>query len=326
MKVCFIYREKRQSGFSIEEVFTNVRKSLPASIEQLEYVVDATKSKWWNVKQVSKIDADIFHITGDCNYMAMRLTPKKTLLTIHDLGHFEVTLKGVKKWVYWFLWWALPLRRANTFTTVSSFTKSKVLEYFSWLKPSQVNVVYNPLNEKFAYNPKELDSGVVNILQVGSGRNKNLENLIKAAQGLDVNLILVREADNNFKEELESKQIKFEWHTNVSQSKLQSLYEKSDIVYFASTYEGFGLPIIEGQIVGRPVITSNLCSMPEVAGEGAYLVNPDAVSEIKESIQSLSQKKNWDEEVKRGLTNSKRFNSETIANQYSEIYKSIVSS
>jgi len=161
---------------------------------------------------------------------------------------------------------------------------------------------------------------------VGSGRNKNLENLIKAAQGLDVNLILVREADNNFKEELESKLIKFEWHTNVSQSKLQSLYEKSDIVYFASTYEGFGLPIIEGQIVGRPVITSKLCSMPEVAGEGAYLVDPNSVKEIKKSIQSLSQKKNWDEEVKRGLTNSKRFNSETIANQYSEIYKSIVSS
>jgi len=97
MKVCFIYREKRQSGYSIEEVFANVRKSLPASIKQLEYVVDATKSKWWNVKQVRKIDADVFHITGDCNYMAMGLTPKKTLLTIHDLGHFEVTLKGVKK-------------------------------------------------------------------------------------------------------------------------------------------------------------------------------------------------------------------------------------
>jgi glycosyltransferase involved in cell wall biosynthesis len=324
MKVCYIYRENRQSGYSIEEVFANVRRALSTDIEQLEYIVNSDKSKWWNIRQVGNLDADVYHITGDCNYMALGLPANKTILTIHDLGHFEVTLKGLKKWVYWFFWWALPLRKAKTFTTVSSFTKSKVLQYFKWLKSEQVNVVFNPLNNKFVYSPKEELPDQINIIQIGSGRNKNINNLIQAVKGLDVTLILVREPDELIVKDLLAKQIKFHWHSNVSQSQLQSLYEECDIVYFASTYEGFGLPIIEGQIVGRPSITSNLCSMPEVAGKGAYLVDPNSITEIKESIEFLSQKKNWVAEVKRGLINSKRFNSETIAKQYEELYSKIV--
>ena len=155
MKVCFIYREKRVTGFSIEEVFRNVRRELPSSVIQLEYIVDATKSKWWNMKQVRKVEADIYHITGDCNYMAIMLPKDKSVLTIHDIGHLELTLKGVKRLVYKLLWWTLPLAKVKLVSTVSDFTNKKVLEFFKQLKPDMVRTVYNPANKSCRFSKKK---------------------------------------------------------------------------------------------------------------------------------------------------------------------------
>ena len=100
----------------------------------------------------------------------------------------------------------------------------------------------------------------------------------------------------------------------------------ADILAFVSTYEGFGLPIIEAQAIGRVVITSNLASMPEVAGKGALFVNPFSVEEIREGIVSLIENEHDRATlIKRGLENVKRFDKEKIANQYQEIYDEFLS-
>lgn len=321
MKVCFVYREFRKGGFSIEEVFRNVRKELPKEIEQLEYYVDSTKSKYWNMRQLSKVDADVFHITGDCNYMALLLPRGKTLLTIHDIGHLELTLKGSKRMVYRLLWWTLPLSKVHLVTTVSDFTKNKVLAFFKKLSSEKVKTVYNPANKKFSYQVKETYNTIPQILQVGGGANKNIESLLRSVDGLDVKLVLVRPKDQHLEAKLDELNIAYEWHSNLSEDELISVYSKVDIVFFASTYEGFGLPIIEAQSVGRPVITSNLCSMPEVMGSSSYIVDPYNTNEIKNAIKQLLIRENWESEVARGLENVKRFDSSKIAMEYYRLYK-----
>ncbi len=61
-------------------------------------------------------------------------------------------------------------------------------------------------------------------------------------------------------------------------------YHRADIVSLVSTYEGFGMPIIEGQAIGRAVIAGNVASMPEIAGDGACLVDPYDVPAIRTGI------------------------------------------
>jgi glycosyltransferase involved in cell wall biosynthesis len=73
----------------------------------------------------------------------------------------------------------------------------------------------------------------------------------------------------------------------ISHDQVVKEYENCDIVSFPSIYEGFGLPIIEGQITGRVVLTSNISPMNDVAGEGAFLVNPSSIESINNGFTRL---------------------------------------
>ncbi|MCB0583153.1 MAG: glycosyltransferase, partial [Phaeodactylibacter sp.] len=94
-----------------------------------------------------------------------------------------------------------------------------------------------------------------------------------------------------------------------------------------SEYEGFGMPILEAQATGRPVITSNICSMPEVAGRGAALVNPYDPAAKRAAIEQIIRNAGYREElIQEGRENVKRFNLEKIAGQYLELYREIARS
>ncbi len=73
----------------------------------------------------------------------------------------------------------------------------------------------------------------------------------------------------------------------VTDDVLALLYRDATCLAVPSLYEGFGLPILEAQSFGVPVITSNISSMPEVVGDGGLLVDPDSVESIKNALESL---------------------------------------
>ena len=100
----------------------------------------------------------------------------------------------------------------------------------------------------------------------------------------------------------------------ISETEKMALYRGAAIFVFPTLYEGFGLPILEAQSLGTPVITSSTASNAEVAGQGAAIVDPESPYEIAEAIEQLLSDQNLREEkVAHGFANVKRFSWEQTA-------------
>ena len=174
------------------------------------------------------------------------------------------------------------------------------------------------------YTPKEFNEQNVTILQIGTKKNKNLLRLIEAIKDVDCKLEIVGELDKEQLDALSNNSINYNNSVSISNEELKQKYIEADLLAFVSTLEGFGMPIVEAQIVGRPVITSNLLSMPEVAGDGAHIIDPYSVDEIREGLlKIISDKEYRDSIVEKGRMNAERFSVETITAQYADLYKEI---
>lgn len=107
----------------------------------------------------------------------------------------------------------------------------------------------------------------------------------------------------------------------VSQAELHFLYEYATFYLFPSLREGFGLPILEAMSFGTPVITSNVSSMPEVAGEAALLVNPEDPKQIAKAMELLLDDPGLRESLAcKGLQRVKAFSWENTAKAYLQLY------
>ena len=124
---------------------------------------------------------------------------------------------------------------------------------------------------------------------------------------------------------LEETGISYENYFNLPYDEVIQQYELCDMVCFASTYERFGMPIIEGNAVGRPVVAGNVASMPEVAGNAACLVDPYDIESIRAGILKVIADGGYREEpIENGLENVKRFNPEKIVREYVKVYEGVL--
>jgi glycosyltransferase involved in cell wall biosynthesis len=111
---------------------------------------------------------------------------------------------------------------------------------------------------------------------------------------------------------------------NLLTDQMLEKYYQADLVAFVSLAEGFGLPIIEANAVGRPVLTSNISPMSEVAADAACLVSPRDVVDIHNGIRKIIADAEYrDKLVSNGRRNAARFRSDVVANEYLDIYRRI---
>ena len=162
------------------------------------------------------------------------------------------------------------------------------------------------------------------ILQVGTNHNKNIRRLAEALRGVRCKLQIVGELGPREAEILTRFNVNFSVSKNLTIDQLIEQYVSSDILSFVSTLEGFGLPIVEANAVGRVVVTSNVSSMPEVAGDAAHFVNPFDVNSIWEGILKVIEDDTYRERlIRNGYENRKRFDVQVVARQYADVYRSI---
>ncbi len=325
LSVTHFYRAPRKTGVSIEGIFKSVKESLKDKIDIKEYYCENGLSRVKNAIKAGKSANDINHITGDVNYLAIAFRGKKNIITMHDFGHYE-NLKN-SSWIRYInfkiFWFVLPLRNTDIVTVVSEFTHDKLIEYLGF-PPERIRIIHDPVKPVFRFSKKEQLHSVPRILQIGTGPHKNLKGLIEAVNGLNVHLDIVGYPDAQDTAQLKAYNIQHTVYNNLSDEQIWERYVACDILFFASFHEGFGMPIIEAQSVGRPVITSNRGAMKEVAKESALLVNPAHPHEIRLAIdQLLSNQELYQQLVEKGLQNVIPYRIDIIAEQYYKVYEEL---
>jgi len=112
----------------------------------------------------------------------------------------------------------------------------------------------------------------------------------------------------------------------VSDEQLHSLYNKATLFIYPSLFEGFGLTILEAMASGCPVVTSNISSLPEVAGDAALLVDPHNVDGVAVAIETICNDHSYGDELKqKGRERAKLFSWKNCAKETSAIYDDLIS-
>jgi glycosyltransferase involved in cell wall biosynthesis len=325
MDIAYFFRKNQSGRFSIERVFNTIQKAVDSDLVTYRFTMKyhtGSIGRLINVVYCLGRQKDINHITGDIHYVACFLKRNRTVLTIHDIEVLN-RAKSVKRYFIKLLWYTLPCKMVQYITVISSFTKAELIKNVG-VDPEKIIVIPNPVSEQIKYRPKEHFNEIPIILQIGTKRNKNLDNLILALKEVTCCLWILGKIDARQKYNLEAAGIDYRVFENVTYKKVLELYETCDLVTLVSTYEGFGLPIIEANGVGRPVVTSDVSSMPEVANDAALLVDPYSVQSIKSGILKVINTPSLrDQLVQKGIKNVRRFSIETISKQYINIYNKI---
>ncbi len=261
----------------------------------------------WSVpRALKKVKADVF-LSPD-GFASLR-TDVPQVVVVHDLAfqHYPEQVPFlVRKYFRHFT--PKYCQKAQRIIAVSEFTKQDIVQQYG-ISPDKIEVVYNAADSTF-YRPLGLLERQYIQLQYALGHpyflfvgaihpRKNLANILRAYDA--------------FKQEHPDLRMKFlvagrkAWQSSEAFSVYKNMVFKEEVIFlghlqmevlakvlgaaealvYASLFEGFGIPILEAFHTKTPVITSNVASMPEVAGDAALLVDPTNVKQIQEALKKI---------------------------------------
>jgi glycosyltransferase involved in cell wall biosynthesis len=269
-------------------------------------------------------NADLFLSPG---YNSPLGWPGRFIFTLHDLNHLNVgdNSSPLKRAYYRYV--IRPACRKATFVlTVSEYSKREIANWANIGEEKIINV-RNGVGPPFGANGRKYDPGYPYLLYVGSRKpHKNLPRLLQAyaLSGLAKDLPLVISGAEDQKTVADIRRLELTRHVIFlpldSTELLAEAYRGATGFLFPSLYEGFGLPPLEAMASGVPVLTSNVCSLPEVVGEAAILVDPVEVESIAQGMRRIVTDPGLRVQLSaKGMARSQQFSWEETARRVAHI-------
>ena len=290
-------------------------------------------------------DIDLFHATDFV--LPPTRSSTKTILTVHDLSFVHVPEAAPPSLVK-YLNRVVPLScdRADHIIADSYATRDDLIALYG-ITPDKITVIWSGVEERFKRitSPEKLTEvrnkyqipQATCALSVGTVQpRKNYSRVVQAIAKLrqqgqhDIQLIIAGGKgwmEDELHRTITETQMNAVVHLigYVDDEDLPALYSLSDCFVAPSLYEGFGIPLIEAMACGTPVVTSNVSSLPEVAGDAAITVNPRDVNELANAMQSILTDANIANDlVRKGLERAKEFTWERAARQLQSVYANVL--
>lgn len=306
----FIFDRKHDPQFIFAENVIPVEIFPPARHPYLWYIY----FEFSIPRILRKLKPDLFLSTD--GWLSLR-TNVPQVDVIHDLNfeHRKDFLKS-KYQNYYTRFFPKFARKAVRIATVSEFSKQDLQRFYS-IPKEKIDVVYNGSNA--VYQPLTEDkqqrvrqkyaNGLPYFLFVSAiHKRKNLANILrafeqyKAQTGADTQFVVVGaragkqdELDEVLRSMTFAQDVRF--LGRLSAEELSQVMASALALVYATLFEGFGIPIVEAFNAETAVITSNVTSMPEVAGDAALLVDPTSVDQIADAMTQLATNENLRQEL-----------------------------
>ena len=299
-----IFSLQRVGGISVvwNELLSRAREDRDICLTELDYVRER-EPRWFERYRVPDYVADVPAVFHSSYFRVLPQRGVHNVTTVHDLT-YHFYRYGLAKAIH--LWEEeRALRYSEAVICVSENTKRDMLRYYPWIKENRIHVIYNGVGDDFyPLSPIE-KKGYLLYLGNGTAEYKRLDVAQEVARltGLELKTV-----------------------NNVSKEELNRCYNEALCLLYPSDYEGFGLPILEAQKAGCPVIAQRTSSIPEVIGDNGLMVKHDTprrmAVEMAEIVRRLLSN-STQQIIEDGFENVKRFAWNKTYEQTKKVYENI---
>ena len=277
-----------------------------------------------------KIKEDFPFVFHSTYYRYCRNKNAINITTVHDFT-YEYYTRGLQKWVHCRQKHA-AIRNSDYVICISETTKRDLLKFLPDTNPEKIQVIYNGVSDEYCVLPKiEIEKtqqryGNFALFVGFRSGYKNFENAVLSVKNTDLNLLIVggelTKAEKLFVTN-ELGENRFFALTRIPNNELNVLYNAAHCLLYLSLYEGFGIPVLEAQRAGCPVVALNVPSVAEIIGDKQMLVQKNSAKEIVEKINSLNNIETRNTVISLGLENAKKFSWDKTAEETFDLYKKI---
>lgn len=283
-------------------------------------------SKYLPVKFSEKRDF-VFHSSY---YRYCKNINARNITTVHDFT-YEYYKKGIKRFVH--CWQKYNAIRHSRFVVcISENTKRDLLKFLPDVDQSKIRIIYNGVSEDYYVleNDAEMSMLPFNkgeyVVFVGNRKDeyKNFSLLKRSIASTPYNLVIVgSQLSDEEKADLRKylPESRYKCMGFLPNEQLNIIYNYAAALVYPSSYEGFGIPVIEAQRAGCPVIAYNGSSIPEIIGDTPLLLQNISEEELITKMNLLANEQLMCKVRRSGLENSKRFSWDKMYQQYVELYE-----
>jgi glycosyltransferase involved in cell wall biosynthesis len=290
---------------------------------------------------------DILHCTGNTTPIFSSVPIVQTLHDIIFMDPIPQTDSWYQRFGNYYRRAIVPMvtKKSKAIITVSEYEKKRIVQRLD-IPETKIHVIHNGINTRFRTNSdesareyflKKYKLPEKYILFIGNhSHRKNPERVLeafaqyRATKGSDSLALVTPGLSKEFVNQYLKTQNQLHIQGNcyspgyIESNDLPLLYSCSSLFLFPSLSEGFGMPVLEAMACGVPVITSNVSSLPEIAGNAAKLISPFDSRELANTIEQVLNSEHLMSELSaRGLRQAEKFRWSTVAEKTMEIYERV---